>query len=67
MALPTANVYGYGPRRRPSQQLVILWVAAFLGILFVTWWLTSGSRARSVTGDIPGRPKAGKKAGVESD
>lgn len=42
---PTPGIYGYGPRPRHSQRLVALWMAAFLGILFVTWWLTSSSRS----------------------
>lgn len=37
----------YGPRPRRSARLVILWMVAFLTILWLTWYISSRHRERA--------------------
>jgi len=36
--------WGYGPRRRRSPRLVLIWMGIFLFILYMTWWISSRRR-----------------------
>lgn len=52
MPLPHLNlnlgVYSpYGPRRRRSPKLVVVWIAGFFFLVFVMWYLPSLDRSRS--------------------
>lgn len=44
------NLYSpYGPRPRRSKQLVVVWMSCLLGILFLTWYITSRHRESART------------------
>ncbi|KAK0626099.1 hypothetical protein B0T14DRAFT_509156 [Immersiella caudata] len=57
------NMYSpYGPRPRHSARLVVLWVACFFFIVFLTWYLNSrhGGKAAEYTSKIVGvKPEGG--------
>ncbi|OHE97659.1 hypothetical protein CORC01_07074 [Colletotrichum orchidophilum] len=39
--MPSLNFSPYAPRRRRSPRIVITWVAAWLTVLTLTWWIVT--------------------------
>jgi hypothetical protein len=59
----------YGPRARRSPQVIILYMACFLLILFLTWYLTTRhpETARSYASEFLGKSPAAGKARLNAD
>lgn len=46
--MPRQYFSPYAPRRRRSARLVAVWLATFLFVLWMTWYVTSRQRERAV-------------------
>ncbi|KXH55118.1 hypothetical protein CNYM01_03012 [Colletotrichum nymphaeae SA-01] len=52
--MPSINFSPYAPRRRRSPRVVITWVAAWLTVLTLTWWIVTrrSSAGLTATGSV---------------
>lgn len=72
MPLPHLNlnlgVYSpYGPRRRRSAKLVVVWILGFFFLVFVMWYLPSLDRSRARSGLGAGSVSSGLREGVRME
>lgn len=71
MPLPNLNlnlgVYSpYGPRRRRSAKLVVVWILGFFFLVFVMWYLPSLDRSRARSSGLgSGSVSSGLRGGME--
>lgn len=71
MPLPNLNlnlgVYSpYGPRRRRSAKLVVVWILGFFFLVFVMWYLPSLDRSRARSSGLRGGSvSSGLRGGME--
>lgn len=47
--MPSINFSPYAPRRRRSPRVVITWVAAWLTVLTLTWWIVTRRSSAGLT------------------
>ncbi|KAM7208593.1 hypothetical protein V8F20_001016 [Naviculisporaceae sp. PSN 640] len=68
--LQALSPWTYGPRRRRSPRLVIIWTLTFLFILYITWRYTSNQRKAAAAAQeiadqmLKGRGEADADAGA---